>query len=282
MRTAAAIASVMLAAPAWAGWPLDVVISEMGTFEGAALAQPPTAQYLALIDQLGVAVVANPAALPAATTGLAGWDVALQTTFGFVPAYPDEGGPSGWQLAHPDGKPESWTFTPGLTMRKGLPWGVEVGARGAWFGGTSNGVIGGFARFAPLEGSQPAPDLAFQVGYAALVGNPELEVGALDLTATLGTAIPLLRREGVTFSTWEPWFSVTALRLTATPRLDPDTLAATGAVKVGGRDADETARWLARYAAGFQITTGRALMRVASDWSPGVAPTLTVALGYTL
>jgi len=282
MRGIAMIALLLYSASATAGTPADVVISDMRVYQGARLDTAPTDQYATLIDQLGADVVANPAAIPAATTGVAGWDFSLQNTFGFVPAYKDDNGPTGWQLANPDGTPPNFTATPNLVLRKGLPFGLEVGGRGGWMSGSRQGVVGGFLRVAPLEGSQPLPDLSFQAGYAAYVGNPELSVGVTDLSATLGTRLKLFRTARVTFSHWEPWFTFSMLRITAAPRLDAATLADVGAYAIGGKDATEPARWLPRWGVGFQVTTNRVLLRLASDWAPKAAPTLTIGLGYAL
>ena len=81
---------------------------------------------------------------------------------------------------------------------------------------------------------------------------------------------------------WEPWFTFSMLRITAAPRLDAATLADVGAYAIGGKDATEPARWLPRWGVGFQVTTNRVLLRLASDWAPKAAPTLTIGLGYAL
>jgi len=274
------LATLAVASPAWGGPPNDVTISAMGSWEGAPLADPPTEQYDALVEDLA-ALVANPGALPAATTGAAGFDAIAGNTFGFPRPYAGDD-PTGWELSHPDGKPADWTSTLGFMARKGLPWGFEVGARGGWIAGSSQGVFGGFVRLAPLEHSKPAPDLSLTAGYATYVGNPELAMGVLDLDATIGSRFRLAYFKGVTIAHWEPWFTFGVLRATATPRVADDVAQRSGAVSYGGKNADEPAMWLLRYSAGFQVTTNDVAMRWSFDWAPRAMPTLTIGLGVAL
>lgn len=272
--------ALLFASPAWGGPPHDVTISAMGEWDGAPLADPPEDEYRDLVTDLA-AVVANPGALPAATTGAAGFDLIVQNTFGFPRPYAADD-PTGWELSHPEGKPPDWTSTLGIVARKGLPWGFEVGGRGGWIAGSRQGVFGGFVRLAPLEHSKPAPDLAVTAGYASYVGNPELSMGVLDLDATIGSRFRLVYFEEVTLSHWEPWLTVSVLRVGATPRVSADEAARAGAVSFGGKDGDEPALWLLRYSAGFQVTTNDVAMRWAVDWAPRAMPTFTIGLGAAL
>ena len=273
-------AALLLSAPAWAASPNDLMISAMGTWEGVPLSEPPADEYRDLIEEFS-AVVANPAAIPAATTGATGFDVLVQSSFGFPRPYAGDD-PTGWELSNTDGTPPDWTATPAIVLRKGLPWGFEVGGRGGWISGSRQGVVGGFVRLAPLEHAKPAPDLAVTAGYSSYVGNPELSMGVLDLGATIGSEFRLVRVSDVTYSHWEPWLNVSVLRVGATPRVSDDVADRSGAVSFGAKDADESAMWFFRYGAGFQVTTNNVAMRWAVDWAPRSIPTFTIGIGYAL
>lgn len=283
MRAATTLSITLLlwSAEARADWPADVVISELRTYDGVRADAPTAAAYETLVRDLGVAV-AHPASLPAHTTGTNGFDLALSNTFVFVDAYADERRePTPWRRAHPDGEPPRYQFVPGLTARKGLPWSTEIGLRGGWIGGSHQGVFGGFARVALLESYKPWPDLVVHGGYAAYLGNPELDVGTFDLGVTLGTKFAIRRTEGVVFSHWSPWADVSWLGVRAAHALDPDTAAEVGASDFGA-GAEQGALSLLRLAGGFQVSNNRALLRLAGAWVAGGSPTLSVGFGFAL
>ncbi len=280
MRPLAVLTWLLLPLPALAGWPNDVRVSELRTHDGLRAPAPTTEAWRALVADLGTAV-ANVPWVPAATTGAVGWDVSLGNTFVFVDAYDDDE-PTAWQRSHPEGRPAPYLFLPAMTLRKGLPWSFEVGTTGGWVGGSRQGVLGGFVRYAPFENHKPYPDLAFQVGYSGYIGNDELDLGVLDLGVTVGSTFPLHRiEEGVTYSHWSPFLGVDLLRVSASPRLSDELAADVGAFPLG-RGAEETALALVRVSTGFQVTTGRALLRLGASWVPQTAPTLGVGMGFAL
>jgi hypothetical protein len=280
MRHLAVLSLLLASAPAMASWPTDITLSGMRTFDGVRAAEPTEDAYRALITDLGTAI-ANQPMLPAATTGISGWDVAVSTTVLFARIV-DEDEPTHWQRAHPEGDPQNTVFLPTLTARKGLPWSTEIGMTAGWYGGSHQGVFGGFARVSPLEGYKPYPDLNLQVGYSGYINNDELDLGVLDVGCTIGTRFGIKRLRGVTFSQWAPFVGVSLLQVRASPKLDAATAAEVGALQFGGADADEPALTLTRVAGGFQITNNKALFRLAVGWVPKSVPTLTLGMGFAL
>jgi len=280
MRPSAVLSLLLISAPAMASWPTDITLSHMRTFDGVRAEEPTEEAYRALVADLGTAV-ANQPVLPADTTGISGWDVALSTTV-LLAQTVGEDEPTHWQRASPEGDPPSTLFLPTLTARKGLPWSTEIGMTAGWYGGSHQGVFGGFARVSPLEGYKPYPDVNLQIGYSGYVNNDELDLGVMDMGVTLGTRFALKRFQGVTFSHWSPFLNLSLLQVRASPKLDPATAAEVGALQFGGADADEPALTLTRMAAGFQITNNRALFRCAAAWVPKSVPTLTLGIGFAL
>ena len=243
--------------------------------------------YKTLIMELGTGV-ANQAINPAETLGAFGFDVGLVNTFSFIGSRTQDGNPSPWERAHVDENPNTYMFSPGLQVRKGLPMSMELGARGSWVGNSRQGTFGGFGRIALVEGFKPAPDINVRVGYSGYLGNPELDLGVWDAGVTLGGtwafgAYPEINQAQVSlFSD----FSI--LRIGAVHRLDEATAALIGAENFySGPTTDPTAdSWQAgitvpRVAAGLQVTNGNAHVRLSGAWAPSTIPTLTFGMGFT-
>jgi hypothetical protein len=276
-RTRLTVVALLVAPPAFASWPNDLSISGMARHDGALITDPVTDDYVQLVRELG-AGLSSWSQLPASTTGVEGFDVALGSSFWLIDAY-SEDGPTPWQRAHPDETPPSYQWVPSLVARKGLPLSTEVGAGVSWFAGSSSGAVHAFARASLLEGDAPLPELAVQIGYTALVGNDELELGVFEAGATIGANAPLQRYEDVTQSELSPYLGVTFLRTRAAPVLDADVAERVGAVAIGGPDAPERALSGIRVAGGVQIESGPALARLGASWTTGTPVILSIATG---
>lgn len=280
MRLPAMLALLAASPPALASWPTDITLSGMRVYDGERAAEPVTDAYRELVEDLAV-MVANQPILPASTTGESGWDITAGPTMLFTQKETD-GEPTHWQRAAPDGDPPQHLFVSTVTARKGLPWSTEIGATGGWVGGSHQGVFGGFLRASLLEGYKPYPDVNVHLGYSAYVNNDELDLGVFDFGASIGSPFALKRWQGITFSFWEPFFDVSLLRVTAHHRLSDEVAEDVGIVDYGGTDADEGALALLRWGAGFQVRTSSALLRYSVAWAPASAPTMSMAIGFSL
>ena len=183
--------SILVATPAWATWPDDIVVSNMLSYNGNAVA-PATArdQLVELSKDLSV-MMANKPISPARTLGSSGFDLTFGITTSMVGrSHTDSAGnPTGWGLAQTPESDGSLVALPTLAIRKGFPASIEVGGRFSWLAGSRQGVVSAFVRGAPIEGYDPIPDVSVQAGYSAYIGNPELHLGVVDLTATVGGQI---------------------------------------------------------------------------------------------
>lgn len=276
---------LILPAPALAAWPEDVVVSGMLEHDG----EPITPEYARdrlgeIATDLGVAI-ANKPVTPAATLGVAGFDLSAGITTSLVSRSDtaELGGPSGWALTHTDEDPGALLALPTLMLRKGLPGSIELGGRASWIAGSRQGVLGGFVRMAPLEGFKPWPDLSLQVGYSGYVGNPELELGVLDLTGSLGGTFAFGSLPGIRQARFSPWIGggvLIAHGRTTLDALDREALYA-GAVGEDGTYSESLS--LApqpQVHLGFQVTNSTVLFRLAGAWSPASLPTLHAGMGF--
>jgi hypothetical protein len=239
-----------------------------------------------VVLDLGTAI-ANKPLMPGETLGTNGFHVGVGSTFAFVRTSSGDGtNPGGWQLVDPTEQPSPLLFIPQVQLRKGLPLSLELGANFGWVGMSNTAVVGAFGRWGLLEGYKPLPDLSIQVGYAGYVGNDELEVGVLDMGATVGYTLPFGPIAGVHTASFSPFVGIGLLRVRGAPRVD---LSATGLdgrlAEVTGFDDDplhydETLAPL-QVAGGFRILNGSFDATVSGAYCPGLLPSVNLAFGFT-
>jgi hypothetical protein len=276
----------LLSLPAWAGFPDDVSLSQLGTWDGAAFTDVNANRdaYQTVVRQLA-AGVANQALQPAETLGTHGFAASLDSSWGFIDADHDDDDPSAWQRVHVDADPTRVLWVPTLTVRKGLPLSLEAGASVGYVGFSRQSVFGGFGRWGVWEGYRQFPDLTVKVGYSGLVGNDELELGVMDLSATLGYTVPFGTLNGIHDSTWSPWFSAGMLRTSASPRLSEAEQQALGIMPVSGSKSSESYQEGAGYAPfvgtlGFRIVTGDVTVTLAASTTSKAMPGLHMGFGF--
>ena len=266
---------LVFAAPALAAWPSDVSVSSLAANSPAGSGMN---DFRDLSRELGAGLSSFPA-LPANTTGIDGFEVAAGNTFWFIDAYNDDQ-PTEWQSSHPNGEPPSFQMSPSLVIRKGLPLSTEIGMATSWFAGSGQGAISGFARAALLEGHLPWPSVAVQAGYTGYIGNDELRLGVVDLSATLGTSVPFKRSTHVTQSHFSPFFTVGLLRIRAQPVVDQAALDNASIVAIGGPDANSESQLTSiRLQSGFQVNSGAALLRMNASWTPSASLLFSASAG---
>lgn len=137
-------------------------------------------RFNALCTELGMALSA-PALLPARTVGPAGFELSFGWTSVGVNADARVEGKRYWVTE--DDRPDPWLQMPTLVVRKGLPFGFEVGARVQYMLRTELIGAGLDLRLAFLEGYRDLPDIALALHGTRLVGSRELALfsGGADL-----------------------------------------------------------------------------------------------------
>jgi hypothetical protein len=281
-----AVLWLALPSPALAAWPEDVDLESMPVHDGLPVLDRELLgnSYRQLVMELGT-IVSNKPITPAETLGLNGFDIDLSTTFALTEAIDRKGEPSPWSRAHRDEQSAPYHTVPTFSVRKGLPLSTEIGGHMGWIGGSSTGLFGGWARLAVLEGYKPAPDVMLKIGYAGYVGNDQLDVGVLDLSATVGSTWGLGRLPGVNTGQFSPWLTFTTLRVSANATIDDETENDIGALRYArdaGDDPDAAPPIaLPQFGLGMQFTAGTAHLRMAATWAPATIPTITTGFGFT-
>jgi hypothetical protein len=253
------------------------------------------AHYDVLIRELGTAIGVR-SVLPPETLGVAGFEVSLDMVTAFPVNQPlDENGdrldPNAltWDRAHVDEDAGPSVYQPGVTIRKGLPFSLEVGFSGRYIGASRQGVFSGFARAGLVEGFKPYPDVTLHLGYSGYVGNNELEVGAFDIGVTLGSTFAVGPGEGARNARITPYADFTLLSITSAPTVDSATASAVGAKFFGRnlRNPDPVNITSARpivvptFNGGVQVVIGKAMFRVTGGYGLRSVPHVSGSIGFT-
>jgi hypothetical protein len=282
------IALLLAVSTARAEWPEDVTLTGMLDQDGAPVVNSDVLglDYHQLVKEIG-SFAGNKPVHPAKTLGQYGWEFGVDTTIAIVTTWEQNGEPSPWARASPDETPQPFQWIPAFHARKGLPFSTEAGLSAGWVGGTRQGVVSGYGRIGVLQDYKPLPDITLQIGYGGYIGNDQLEVGVLDLDATIGTTLGMGGVPGVRHGQFEPWFTFSSLEVTAAPLLSDEQLAATGAVTYGGKKAsalDDTVQPTIiepTIGGGFQVISGNVHFRTSGAWSIGGVPSITTGMGFT-
>ena len=254
-------------ASAHAAWPEDVVLTNLAAYEDN------TAAYHELVRELGVAIANKPMA-PGETLGLNGFDLSVFNSISFLQAG-TESNPSGWERTQAEGDPSDFLWIPTLGLRKGLPLSLEAGMNVGWIGMSHQAVLGGYGRWALVEGYRKAPDVTIQVGYTGYVGNEELWLGVLDASATVGYTIPFGRTVGINTSRFSPYAGVGTVRISADPKLDEEEEAELGIGPVSG---DGFQPFVADV--GLRVATGDFQVKLAGSFAPDVVSGISFGVGF--
>lgn len=278
------LAAVALAAPqARAAFPEDVTISQLDQYQGNSVADEDVQEaWRTIVRDLGTGLANKPQG--GSTLGIDGFDLSLGSTFIFVDGNRYQGGPTAWERAREGNQPAGAVWVPELMVRKGLPLSLEAGAHVGWVGFTRQGAVGGYGRFAPLEGHPKLPEVAFQGGYTGYVGNDELELGVTDLSLSVGKTVAFAARQQARNGTIHPFAAVALNRIRATPLLSPERL---GELGIGPLTADkkdtETFDPDMRQVLvnlGVRIVSGDVGFKVGAAVPLQAAPTLDASVGY--
>jgi len=280
------IAASVLSTSAWATFPDDVSLTSMGTWRGEPVDNQRAIgdAYGLVVRQLAAGIMNTPTA-PAETLGLNGFDVSLTNTWAFLSARGDDmNHPAAWERTHQDEDPTHVMWRPGISLRKGLPLSLEVGANWSWIAFSRQTAIGGFGRWSVFEGWKKAPDVAMQLGYAGYVGNEELELGALDGSLSFGYTFPFGYLVGVNQAAVSPYGGVGFLKANASPRIGKSEQDALGISAVSGmKSKDSFTEGFTQVTThlGLRIRSGDFTLNTAGTIVPKALPTISMAVGLT-
>ncbi len=175
-------------------------------------------------------------------------------------------GRSPWSEMTEDGEASEVQYIPRITIRKGLPYSFEVGGNLGWLGVSRQFVVGGYGRWAMLDGWKKVPDAAIQLSYDGYVGNDQLELGVFQLALSIGYSFDTRSAMSEKGSEFSPFVGYGFLMSHAAPRSGVEGVAATSAwldEVLPGIDPGQFRYH--RFFGGMQIRTGQVQFRISAD-----------------
>ncbi len=280
---AAALALTLTLSPAWAGYPQDIIVSGMDSYQGqsAGTADEVNQAWRTVVKDLGTGIANK--AQGGATLGMDGFDLSMGASTVFVHGHRYNGGPTAWELAREGNQAAGALFIPELQVRKGLPLSLEAGARVGWVSFTRQGIVGAYGRFAPLEGQPKLPELAMQLGYTGYIGNDELDLGVADASLSLGKTVAFASMQRSKTRTVHPHAGVGFNWIRATPLLSEERLGelniSSMRAKKSAPDYDAEMRQLVIHA-GMRIVSGDVGFHLGLAAPLDARPTLDTRVGF--
>ena len=170
---------------------------------GAAPCSPDNGAFTRLINQYGFAF-APMAFYPARTTGYGGFQVGIQAAYTSIDSdaeYWQKGtqgpkDPVTGQNSVKNNSPDSWLQVYNLNLRKGLPFGFELGVNLGYMARTSIMSGGADVRWSLLEGFRTGllgilPDLSIGAGVRTITGTPQFQLTVASGDAMISKPIPI-------------------------------------------------------------------------------------------
>lgn len=284
LRTLLILLSLVLAGPAAAAGFDDVSLSRLNDLEPARR----QARFNFVVRELTMAATPAPHHAVAAL-GLYELEAGAETRLAFIHTDAPAGDlTSAWDDLVEDGDPTPVYFSPGLVVRKGLPFGFEVGGRASWMMLTRQFVVGGYGRAVPFGGWTKVPDVSIQMGYTGYVGNDELKLGVFDLDVTLGYSFDLAGTATKRTTTFSPYGGYSFLLADASPgQVDVDLVdPVSGDAERAGPGVNPLDYRFHRVLLGIEIGGGGAAFRIGGDVtfprSGAVVAAVNIALTGTI
>jgi hypothetical protein len=160
------LALLIPVAPAWANSDLSFV---------SGLTQ---SGFKSLSRELGSALSYKNVA-PAEALGITGFDIAAEVT-----AIDISRDAAYWQAATGSKAPAMY-YIPKLRVRKGLPFGIDVGAMYAGVPDSNIHLLGAEVSKSLIEGGLVAPDIGLRATYTNLLNIKELDLQTVGLDASI-------------------------------------------------------------------------------------------------
>jgi len=239
--------------------------------DAAALASEAKTRFAILSVETGLAL-SSAILQPAATNGVAGWDVGFEGTYS--PIHDDVVGQtslgtdfaprSPWQTK---GAPPSALLLASLHVRKALPFSVEVGGRAIYMSQSNYYAGQAEAKIALVEGYKKWPDVAVRAAYTAMVGHPTWNLGTSELDGMVSKRMSMGGISGITPYLALRWCRVSASseKLDFAPEIPATTPASMSASQAAFPKLNAS---MLRYTLGARFSTAAVSMGLELTYLP--------------
>ncbi len=131
-------------------------------------------EFKNLSEELGLALSYNMLG-PSSNLGLLGFEIGGAVSFADINQKA-----SYWQKVTADHNPPDFLVIPRLLVRKGLPWGIDIGASYLQVPNTNISLVGGEVKLALLEDGTATPAIGLRAAYSSLLGVSNLSMQVID------------------------------------------------------------------------------------------------------
>lgn len=142
-------------------------------------------QFKELSKEAGAALAYRNAA-PAAPLGITGFDIGAEVSIIDIKKDSDY-----WRAAL-NNDSSSYLYIPSLRARKGLPFGIDVGAMYAYVPDSNVKLYGFEVSKAILEGTVVTPALGIRASYTKLAGVSDLDVQTVGIDANISKGFAII------------------------------------------------------------------------------------------
>lgn len=124
---------------------------------------------------------------PAAPLGITGFDIGVEASFVDIKT----GGDNYWERAF-NGNAPTMLVIPKIRARKGLPFGIDIGAMYSYVPDSNIKLYGAEVSYAILEGSVATPALGIRGTYTKLAGVSDLDIQTAGVDASISKGFLIL------------------------------------------------------------------------------------------
>mgnify|MGYP000433108125 CR=1 FL=1 len=265
---------VALAAPVGvqAAGPNDVVVTGLEKVEPSRR----QARFDFVTREIAMTILGVPN-FAVAALGLYEAELAFDNRIAFIHTAAATGEASSpWQELAESGEPDQVVFMPSLTVRKGLPWSLEIGGDVGWYAGSRQFLVGGFARWVPFGNWEKVPDVGVGIGYRGLIGNDQLDLGVFHLDLSIGYSFRMNLRASRPGTRFSPFAGYQFLQSHARPGITVDQVSAvSGWAGRATAGVDPRGFRFHRGFIGMEVRSGAFAFRIAGSATfPRKAPVL--------
>lgn len=191
-------------------------------------------QFKELSKEAGAALAYRNAA-PAASLGITGFDLGAEVSIIDIKSDSQY-----WKAALGNDAP-SYLYIPSLRARKGLPFGIDVGAMYSYVPDSNVKIYGFEVSKAILEGTAVTPALGVRASYTKLAGVNDLDLQTIGIDANISKGFAIITPYAGAGLVW-------------VDSKAGGNLATFSPVINGGKSLSEEKVWLPRGFAGAKIT----------------------------
>lgn len=131
-------------------------------------------EFKDLSQELGTAISFDQLG-PSSNLGLTGFEIGGALSFADI-----NQNASYWRKATADHNPPNYLIIPRAILRKGLPWGIDIGASYLQIPNTNIRLVGGEINIALLKDGIATPAIGLRASYSALLGISYLNMQVIN------------------------------------------------------------------------------------------------------